>query len=222
MGGMSQQSQQVGSGGDFYLELEHSATRQIELISQPNAKSDEVDIEYKAAVQKLNELQMPEKEKTQFVIWHIDQELVELQKHEILLKMLLHQLAYQHVNQDQLAPLAKTLKRNNESQINPAIIACLIKLESRGMPVFSENRSMWGPVLESCLESNNGKMGILTQHVLEMAEHDQWKPYGTLIFPEWYGAEKEEIADTLLNKQKNILARHYVEEKFEARQGGSK
>jgi hypothetical protein len=200
------------STDDFYVHLEMIADKQCDLENNANHDAQKISAVYDQGIGALDDLPIPENARMQYLVDHISTELIEIQKREIIVNMMLHRLADEKVQPSQVQPFANFLKQQSENKIEVALYASLIKMDENGAKIFSTNQPTWAMIIDKALKSENTKKQILTEYVLGVAENRHWKPYGSSIFPEWNGADKEEMSDVMLAAQKSIIARQFIEE----------
>lgn len=160
-------------------------------------------------------------EKYQFVIANIQNELLEIEKREALLRILLRQAVEQTVKGNDLLFFTNYLtgEHVNKESSRDSLIRCLVQLEQGGTSVFANPTNGWASVLEWNLTRRFSATSLLRNHMLEIAKQDNWNPYGDGYFPSWNTSEAEALNDEILAAQKFILARRFVDEKI--RRGAS-
>lgn len=202
----------LDKGGDPYSRLKAIIDSHVATLNQSNSDPKLASAVHKEASDFIEQLQLPGQGKAEFLLSHINSELLDLQRREILVRTMLAELIKEKVSTDQLQGIATFLNRRGGRDIDASLLAGLIAFEDGGLKVFSTPG--WGAILKSHLESGASGREILTQHLLETAEREHWKPYGTSVFPAWSGEEQTEIGRASLATEKTILARQYVQEKL--------
>jgi len=203
---------------DPYGKLLSIVNREAQALNQTNQDLDKIAAINKEGLDLLSGLPLSEEEKTQFLFEHINQELLEAQKRELLLKMMLKQLAKQKVHPNQFQSFIPFLTRGNFElfDLPDALLVCLVTVEDRGTFIFSNAPSLWGPVLESNLKPRYTGTGILADYMLESASKEHWQPFGnSYFFNSLSVREGTEMIDAMRAAQKQILAKRYIEEKFQ-------
>jgi hypothetical protein len=199
---------------DSYARLTSIIEEQSKALDSTNVDSKRVSQLHQKAVDLLNTLPLSGEQKTDFLIEHIRGELVEAQKRERLLKLMINQLSQQSVRPDQLKPFASFLReeRTKGTTTSGALVACIIKLEDNGTQVFEGQE--WAKIIELHLKSIDTPRSILTEHILERAERENWKPPTESLLPVWSGNEQMEIGREAIATQRSLIAKRYVEEKL--------
>lgn len=199
-----------------YSELQSIVNKQVEALNRTNRDIGRISTFHQEAVKLLTDLPLSDESKSQFLVNHINQELLEVQRRELILKLMLDQLSKQKVAANQFASFAQFLNRGNAGNIDDALMACLISVEEQGTHIFNRTPSVWNPILDLELHPKYTGVGILSEHILESAEQEHWKPFGdSYLFDSFSLKEETEITDSINATQKRILARRYVEETFQ-------
>ncbi|MGA2786209.1 MAG: hypothetical protein ABSF60_01655 [Verrucomicrobiota bacterium] len=200
------------AANDSYEKLLSIADRQVQAVNLANRDLNKISAINKEGEDFLSNLPLSEEEKTQFLFFHINQELLEVQKREIVLKMMLNQLCKRRVHPDQFQFFAQFLNRRNLGNIDDALFACLVTVEDNGTSLFSNSPSTWMPVLKSNLKPKYTGSGLLAEHLLETAQQEHWKPFGnSYLFDSLNVEEQTEITDAIRATQKRILAQRFIE-----------
>lgn len=196
---------------DSYAALMKIVEEQFNTTSNTNRDAAFISAYHKKALAFLDGLPLSGKEKTRFLIDHINSELIEIEKRQSIVKLMLSQLPRQGIQQDQLQQYSKFFDyQHSHPSTGTALFYYLISLEDNGTAVF--NDPVWTKIVGAHLERGDASVSTLTDHVLEAAEREHWHPYGTVL-PEWSDNEKHEMGNAVVRAQRNLLAQRYIQEK---------
>jgi hypothetical protein len=200
---------------EVYRRLQVIASQRANLANQTSREPEAISALYKQGVDLLEQMQIPEQEKQQFLFDHLNKELIEIETRETLVKMLIRELSRHKAESPRFRTVADFLNRQDAGHLDSALIAVVAAGETKGVSIFSQPE--WVAVLKSQIKDPGPQQSFLTEYLLETAEREGWLPYGTTNWSQWdgmTGEEKIEIANSALAVQRNILARQYLDDKL--------
>lgn len=198
---------------ETYSQLQAIAAQQADAVNQTNRNSERISSLVKQGVELLNKLPLSDGEKARYLISHINDELLEIEKREMLIRAMLTGLHGRRIEPNQLGTIAAFLNRPSGGRLDAALFAGIMIREDEGIPVFITPQ--WGSILEFQLRTPSVQRGMLVDHLLEAAQRKNWNPDGAT---NWLQAayhdqnEQMEIGAAAREAEKMIWARKYVRE----------
>lgn len=202
----------TGTGVDQFAELRSIIDKGVNSIGRSNLDNVTVSAIHKAGDEYLSRHPVSAEKKAETLFSHLDAELVELQKRELYIKVLLGQISWQECDSKQFAGCAQFLGRYRVGDIESSLFAFVTAAEIRGIPIYSDAK--WQSLLLSYLNAKDRMRTVIADQLLIEAKKTNWTASGEAILPEWSAGEQREIAGAVLMAEKRILARRYIVEKL--------
>jgi hypothetical protein len=196
---------------DLYPRFKSIIEQKVDSLGTNNLDGPAVRAIYSAGQDYLAKLPISEEKKREFLLSHLERELIELQKEELRIKIMVTELSQKEVKPEQFQIFVPFLSQQHLGNVDHALLACMVKSEIGGNSIFSQPR--WKPILLSYLEKDNGFISTLASYLLSRTKREDWKFEEGRILPKWSAEEQLEVGRAVSATQERILAKRYLQEK---------
>jgi hypothetical protein len=197
---------------DAFRELVSTVEKQLKSTGATNAAGALGDI-HKAGVEFIDHLALSEQDKTKFVFEHLNEELLEMRKHELVIKILLKRLLDVKTEERDYKGVIDFLGRPRTGSIDSALCAVFVKSQIMNEAKFTNGA--WWPALTKQLNGDETGKSVLAQDLLDRAKDEHWnntEADGTYV-PKWTPDEEQEISRSIGSIERRVLALRYLSEK---------
>lgn len=200
---------QNASADKTYVQLQAIAAQRVEALNQTNR--ERLRSLGRQVTELMTQLAGSDEEKAQYLWGHVNDELPEMEKREMIIRIMVAGLHGLRIEQDQLD--AFRAYGSSGMHFDAFLFGDLMLHEDDGIPVFTT--SEWYAILQNQLERPSICRSLLADHLLEAAQRKGWAPDGAT---NWLQAvyqgqrDKQEIGQAAVDAERRIWADKYVRE----------